>query len=113
MGRERRTGPINDAGWIVVGLVAVLGLVGSGAEAGVAIFGGDLWLGVRAAAGVLGGWWFVVGAWRRTSWGRPATASRPEAPVLSARAAGRLIALAALCLASVGVALFLQLVTAG
>ena len=113
MGRQRRSGPVFDAWWLGVGVVAWLGLLGAAAQLWLGIVGTDALASIQAAAGGVCAWWFLAGAWRRTSWGRPVVAVGHEAPVLSARTVSRLIAVAALCLGSVAVALFVQLVTAG
>jgi len=104
---------VQDAWWLAVLVVAAVLLLGAVAATASAIARLDVW---RAASDLAGGvvaWWFVAGAWLRTSWGRPSDVlCHPPPPVMGARTAAALTAGAALCLAAAGVALFVQLVTA-
>lgn len=60
-------------------------------------------------------YWFMMGAWLRTSWGRPAPDGPlpPGPPQMSARNAMILIALAGACVLAAGIALAIQLHEAG
>lgn len=68
---------------------------------------------LRSPASLLFGYWVAMGAWRRTSWGRPASdAEIIGPPVLTASRARQMIVVAGGCVTAVTVALALQLIAA-
>jgi len=113
MSHTRRGGAAQDVWWLVVLALAVLGLVGSALQAGLGIALLEFGSSAGGLAGCLCAYWFIAGAWLRTSWGRPSPSARPIPRPLSARTTARLTAAAALCLLATSVALFVQLATAG
>ncbi len=79
----------------------------------VRLLGGDLVELLRSPASLLFGYWVAMGAWRRTSWGRPASdAEIIGPPVLTASRARQMIVVAGGCVTAVTVALALQLIAA-
>lgn len=56
-------------------------------------------------------YWFAMGAWLRTTWGRPRLERTvpPGPPVLSSRRAGLLLAIAAGCIVAAAIALAVQI----
>jgi hypothetical protein len=69
---------------------------------------------VLAPFTALAAYWFMMGAWRRTSWGRPEPggAGPPGPPGLSPQRARALILLAVACAAAVVTAFIVQIVLA-
>ena len=97
--------------WVIVAILfAALGVLN---VAGVAIllFRGPRRYVFLAPASLLVDYWVMMGAWLRTTWGRPAPGTLPPAgpPVLSVARARTLILIAGACVAAVGVALAIQL----
>jgi len=96
--------------WILLvlgaGLMGLLSLVGVVA----CLFAGE-WAGVGMnAAWVVASYWFAVGAWLRTPWGRPEGSSPPPPPELTYGRARAYTTLAVACVTACAIALAAQVI---